>query len=196
MPRPSATSPSPSPSPSSSLPEPSSTTSPFFQTPEYPDPAPGSSLPDPEPAPSWSSSPDPSPDGPGSVSSSDTRSTPPAKPLGRAQLKKVAGAAVQAFGGMLANVLTAPESIERQERLWIPDEQDVQAIGDPLAGIAARRVPAGAAGPDTPDVAALVVGVVGYVMKQFSKRAEIRAQKAREAAYAAEFVVDGQEDAA
>lgn len=177
MPRPSA-SPSPSPTP---LQDPTPPLSPFFQQPpEDLSPSPSPSLPD--PAPDSSSSPGPSLDDRGSASSSYTRSTlgkPEQKPLGRAQLRKVAGAAVTALGGLLANVLTAPESVEREQKLWVPDEQDVQAIGDPLAGIAARRVPAGVAGPDTPDVVALVVGLVGYVGKQFAKRAELRAERAR-----------------
>lgn len=177
MPRQSA-SPSPSPSPLQDQPTPA--LSPFFQQPPAdlsPSPSP---LPD--PAPDSSNSPGPSLDDRGSDSSSATRSTPgkpEQKPLGRAQLRKIAGTAVSMVGALIATTLTAAESLEREQGLWVPDEQDVQAIGEPLAGIAARRVPAGVAGPDTPDVVALVVGLVGYVGKQFAKRAELRAERAR-----------------
>lgn len=193
MPRPSASqlnnNPTPPPPP---LPDPS----PFFQAPPPEDPT----RPDSHRDGAWlspqelgnspsSNSPELSADGPGSASPSDTRSTgdkPPTKALGRAQLRKVAGVAVTALGGMLANLLTQPESVERDLKLWEPDEQDVAAIGEPLAGIAARRVPSGVAGPDTPDVVALVVGLVGYVGKQFAKRQEARAIRAAQSAWQAE----------
>lgn len=180
MPRPSAASPSLSPS-SSPLPEPSSTTNPFFQEP--PELAP-SSLPEPapEPAPSWSSSPAPSSSDSVPAGSSGTPSTgpkPDQKPLGKAQLRKVGETVVQAITGFAHSVLTAPETPEREDGLWLADEKDREVIGGALAGIAARRVPSGVAGPDTPDVVALVVGLVGYVGKQFAKRAELRAARAR-----------------
>lgn len=158
------------------------TTSPFFLSPPPQDlPSTTSpfspSLPDPEPAPGLSSNPERSPDARGSASPSDTPSTG-SKPLGRAQLRKVAGTAVTALGGALSALLTQPGSPERDLKLWELDDQDATAIGEPLAGIAARRVPSGVAGPDTPDVVALVVGLVGYIGKQFAKRQEARSIRA------------------
>ncbi len=60
------------------------------------------------------------------------------------------------------------------EGLWLADEQDVGAIGDPLARIAARHVPVGdaAAAGDVADGIELAVGVVGYGTKNLMAEAE------------------------
>lgn len=60
---------------------------------------------------------------------------------------------------------------------WIADEQDQAAIGDPLARIAARRVPAvaGAANPDVADGIEAVMGTVNYGLRHFDAEAQMLA---------------------
>jgi hypothetical protein len=103
---------------------------------------------------------------------------------------------VRAFGDLVHKRLTSPESIERHEGLWIPDDDDVEAIGDPLAGMASRRTPAGMAGSDTVDIVMLVVGLVGYGLKQLGRRAELRAQYRPEPDLSASMNDQAEKDAA
>jgi hypothetical protein len=84
-------------------------------------------------------------------------------------------AAVMTFGGIAHEYLTVDGTIERQEGLYLPDEDDVDAIATPLSGLAARRVPADAANPDIADLIGLLIGVGGYVVKQLRRRRELRA---------------------
>jgi hypothetical protein len=145
---------------------------PFFQSPQTSDQSPYES---PEPGPS--SLPSPSSPSPASDagSPSDTRSTEPAaKPLGKAQLRKFGEIVFVAACELAASVLTHPESIERAEGLWLPDDQEREIVGGSLAGMAARRMPAGTAGPDTSDVVGLVLGLAKYVTRNLGKRAELR----------------------
>lgn len=85
--------------------------------------------------------------------------------------------AVTAIGQVLHQVLTAEDSLEREAGLYVPDEDDVQAISDPIAGLASRRLPEGAGDPDAADLIALAIGVGGYVVKQLTLRAQLRAHR-------------------
>lgn len=85
--------------------------------------------------------------------------------------------AVSAIGQVLHQVLTAEDSLERDALLYVPDDDDVQAIAEPIAGLASRRLPEGAADPDAADLIALAIGLGGYVVKQLTLRAQIRAHK-------------------
>lgn len=184
----------PTPGPEAPAAEEAPTRSPIFLPPEdLPAPAP-TMAPEPPPLlaePLPSSSPLPSlPDaGHGSESPSDTRSTPPdsspakAPKLTRAGLRKFARRAVEMAGVGLAAWLTAAQSIEREERLWVPDDEDVEAIAEPIAGLAARRLPdklgGAAANPDVEDGLALVVALGEYLGKQWGKHLKIAAERAR-----------------
>lgn len=169
--RPAKPSPSPTPEPTPEL-----VTNPFFLPPEDSQ----DSQQDPEPDPSWSSSqgllsnPSSGDGSPSDTPSTGPASPAPAKPLSKAQLRKLAEGAVRGFGELVHKNLTAPQSAERDHGLWIPDDDDVKAISDPLAGIASRRTPAGVAGSDTVDIIGLVVGLVGYGIKQWTTRAQLR----------------------
>ena len=122
----------------------------------------------------WSQSPDesPSPDGDSDSSrpSTGSRRTAAAK---RRELREMAAAAVETVGGAAHQLLTAEGSPEREQLLYVPDSKDVQAISDPLAGLASRRMPEGAENPDLADLVRLALGVVAYVVKQRAKRARI-----------------------
>jgi hypothetical protein len=91
------------------------------------------------------------------------------------QLLPTTRAGVETAGGVLHSFLTVEDSPEQLHGLYLPDEDDVDAIAVPLAGLASRRVPAEAANPDVTDLIGLAFGVVGYVMKQLRKRAHLRA---------------------
>lgn len=139
--------------------------------------------PSPNPDPSYSSpSPDPSPSEPGDDFGSDPRSTDGPRLPGFAStwrkrkrdLIAPAKAAVATAGGVAHQLLTVDGTAERHAGLFLPDEEDLDAIAEPLAGLASRRVPDGAENPDVTDVIGLLLGVVGYVVKQLSKRAALR----------------------
>lgn len=85
---------------------------------------------------------------------------------------------VIAVGGVVHQALTVEGTPENDLGLYLPDEDDVEAIATPLAGLAARRVPAEAANPDITDLIGLAFGVVGYVLKQLAQRDSIRRQVA------------------
>lgn len=110
----------------------------------------------------------------GAGSLSGTPSTEPAKPLSKAQFKKVAESTVRGFGELVHKQLTSPDSPERDHGLWLPDDDDVKLISEPLASIANRRTPAGIAGSDTVDIIVLVVGLVGYGVKQLASLRSLR----------------------
>lgn len=172
---------SPTPDPSPTFSSPSSSPSPepmeppkstfLFQEPSASDPSP---LEDPQSAPL-----DESPlSDPGDDSGSATRSILGKSPrkLRRDFLPHVK-TAVSAIGQVLHQVLTAEDSLERDALLYVPDEDDVQAISEPIAGLASRRLPEGAGDPDAADLIALAIGLGGYVVKQLTLRAQIKAHK-------------------
>ena len=89
-------------------------------------------------------------------------------------LQPTTRAAVETAGGIAHTLLTVEGSPERDHGLFLPDEDDVEAISVPLAGLASRRAPDTVANPDVTDLIALAMGVVGYVVKQVQKRAYLR----------------------
>lgn len=159
----------PSPTPSPSQPEPTTPpTSPLFQTPtqhplETPDPGSSETL-DAPPSPGLGA--DSGSPRPGKAAS------PAAK---RRELRKVAATMVGMVGGLLHDLLTPHGSIERDAGLYLPDDDDVEAIADPLAGLASRRMPEGAENPDVTDLIRLGFGLLGYALKQRGLRAQIAA---------------------
>jgi hypothetical protein len=81
---------------------------------------------------------------------------------------------VNTAGGIAHSLLTRADTLEREAGLWLPDQDDVDTIADPLASLAARRAPEGSDNPDYTDLVRVVVGVAGYVVKQLRRRAELR----------------------
>lgn len=165
---PEQTNPEPDQSPSSSEPE-QSPSSPFFlPTTRPPIPDEHTS----ETGPAWSENQheNPSSSDAGAGSGSRPRST-------RArltELRKMTAAAVRTAGGLAHELLTRDGTPEREVGMWLPDDDDVTAIGEPLAGLASRRMPEGAENPDLADAVALVLGVVAYVVKQRARAAQTR----------------------
>ena len=80
------------------------------------------------------------------------------------ELHKVTAAFIGTIGGLLNDLFT--KGPEREAGLYLPDEDDVEAISDPLAGLASRRMPEGAENPDVTDLIRLGVGLLGYAVKQ------------------------------
>lgn len=165
-------------------PSPPETTSPELEGPAVnmfgPMPAEMPVPPSPDPGPSSYSSPSDPSDELGPDFGSGPRSTAEAAASGdwrkrRRELKPVVATAVETAGGIANAVLTAEDSLERQADLYLPDPDDVEAIAEPLAGLASRRVPAGPENPDVADLIGLAFGLVGYVVKQLRKRAAIKA---------------------
>lgn len=152
----------PSPSPS---PDPTPT-SPLFSASQS-----AESPPTTEDSPQWSGDPVELPgDG------ADFPATPSApRSTGRAKLraiKETVKAALITASGAAHQLLTREGTPERDAGLWLPDDEDLEAISDPLAGLASRRAPSGVDNPDVTDLVRLALGVVGYATKQFTKRAE------------------------
>ena len=82
----------------------------------------------------------------------------------RRELRKVTEAFIGTIGGLLNDLLA--RGPERDAGLYLPDEDDVEAISDPLAGLASRRMPEGAENPDITDLIRLGFGLLGYAVKQ------------------------------
>lgn len=159
-------------------------TSPLFMPPADLPPVPVPEMSDPHPNPS-SSGPDVPPPTAGDPGSpSDTRSTGDEKKktprLGRAALRRFAERAVLRAGAIAHVALTVAGTIESQAGLWMPDKEDVEDIADPLAGLVARRIPAGGGGknPDLEDGLMLAAAVANYVVKQLMLRAQLAAAQA------------------
>lgn len=113
----------------------------------------------------------------GSPSVTPSTDKPPSK-ITRGGIRKYAKRLVMVAGKIAQQRLTMPDSIERADNLWMPDEEDAQDIANPIAGLVARRIPAGAAGasgnPDVEDGIFLLVAVVAYVLKQVERRQSLR----------------------
>lgn len=169
-----ASDPTPTPSPEPmTAPEPEPL-SPLFSHSESPSPSPDPSYDSPSPSPSLDSGDD---FGSARRSTDDLNKIPGLASTWRKRKRELlapARAAVATAGGVAHTLLTADGTIERAEGLFLPDQDDVNAIAEPLAGLASRRVPEGVENPDVGDVIALVMGVVGYVVKQLGKRAALR----------------------
>jgi hypothetical protein len=124
---------------------------------------------------------DPSGDGPvvGSPSVTPSTDKAPAPPkVTRGNIRKYAKMLIVAAGKYAQQRLTEPDSIERQAGLFMPDDEDVTDIADPVAGLVSRRMPSRAGGvvgnPDIEDGFVLVVAIVAYVMKQVEQRQRLR----------------------
>lgn len=103
----------------------------------------------------------------------------------REQIRPHAENAVRGVGELLHTRLTAPGSAERRVGMYLPDEEDVERISDPLAGLVSRRVPSVVTNPDVADLIALAAGVAGWAVKQIRLRRRVRRAVAEAAAAAA-----------
>lgn len=99
----------------------------------------------------------------------------PAALLSKAQMRATARTAV-AVGTGMAHTVAAKTPAQKQLGLYLADEGDAKAIGDPLADIAYRRgdVVGGKLSPDANDLLRSMMGVAGYFAKQVAKIGEIR----------------------
>lgn len=118
---------------------------------------------DAEPSESWS---DPS-DAP--RTSSPTSSGEPPKKL-KALIVEGARALVMMAGAAAHQSLARSETAKALE-MWTADEDDAEAIGDPLAGMANRRLGdvVNASGPDAEDIIGALIGIATYGVKQYRK---------------------------
>lgn len=101
--------------------------------------------------------------------------------LSKRTLRDAARAAVLGAGG-IAHEFLAQQEAQQQVGLYLADEQDAEAIGDPLASIAHRHGGiGGAANPDLGDAIAAIVGLAVYVSKQLGRAREARRLRAQAA---------------
>lgn len=180
---PSPRSDSSSPSPDEPTPTPDPMTSLLFQPPTTPDPTTTEAATEQDPH-SWPDDASPSLsdlDGATASAPRSTGSTPRRKVR---ELLPMTTAAVQTAGGMAHTLLTVEGTPERAVGLYLPDEDDVAAVAEPLAGLASRRMPEGAENPDVSDIVRLALGLVGYIAKQLQKRASVVRQEHLEEQYA------------
>lgn len=107
----------------------------------------------------------------------------PAQLLSKAQLRATARTAVKVGTGM-AHTVAAKTEAQQLVGLYIADDDDAKAIGDPLADIAYRRgdVVGGKLSPDANDLLRSMMGVAGYFAKQVAKIGEVRRLEAGAAA--------------
>jgi hypothetical protein len=99
----------------------------------------------------------------------------PAQLLSKQQMRKTARSAVQIGTGM-AHTIAARTEAQRKVGLYLADEDDAAAIGDPLADVMYRRgdLVGGKLSPDANDFLRSVFGVVGYLTKQVQKIGLVR----------------------
>lgn len=116
----------------------------------------------------WAEESDPSPSG-----TSSPGSTRVANPLAGDGLKDVLRGAVLIGGDQAHNLLARTEG-QRAVDLYKADDDDAEAIGDPLARIAARREGIGDVNPDTADLLAAMVGLTRYATKQIGRSRQAR----------------------
>jgi len=81
------------------------------------------------------------------------------------------GRALVLMAGAFAHQSLARSETARAAEMWTTDDDDAEAIGDPLAGMANRRLGAiaNASSPDAEDIIGAVVGIVTYGIKQYRK---------------------------
>lgn len=81
------------------------------------------------------------------------------------------GRALVLMAGAAAHQSLARSETARAVEMWATDDDDAEAIGDPLAGMANRRLGAiaNASSPDAEDLIGAVVGIVTYGIKQYRK---------------------------
>ena len=99
----------------------------------------------------------------------------PAALLSKGQMRATARTAVKVGTGM-AHTAAAKTQAQQQLGLYLADDDDAKAIGDPLADIAYRRgdVVGGKLSPDANDLLRSMMGVAGYFAKQVAKIGEVR----------------------
>lgn len=109
------------------------------------------------------------------LTSSDTSPAGKPNPLTKRAAKDTARAAVRT-AGVMAHRTLANTNGKIQAGLYLTDEQDEQAIGDPLGNLAHRHAGAlgGAVSPDTADLMQAMFGVAGYFAKQMNNIAAAR----------------------
>lgn len=135
---------------------------------------------------------DASPSSPGAGgSASAPRSTGKAR---LRELREMARAAVATAGGIAHRFLTREDSPEREVGLFVPDDDDVKAIGDPLASLASRRMPEGAGNPDTVDIVRAVLGLVTYATKQLEKKAWAAQARVQRDPFGPDWVPEAERD--
>lgn len=104
---------------------------------------------------------------------SEARSTGKKRGAKLRELRKVARAAVETVGGIAHQVLNARSPEGYAAGVWLPDDDDVDGISEPLASLASRRAPEAIDNPDATDLVALGMALVGYVMKSLARRAQV-----------------------
>jgi hypothetical protein len=80
--------------------------------------------------------------------------------------------AVETAGGV-AHQLLARTSPEQHHGVWLPDDDDVADIAEPLASLASRRAPAAIDNPDAADLMALGAALLAYVVKNLTLRSQL-----------------------
>ncbi|WP_154793312.1 hypothetical protein [Occultella kanbiaonis] len=135
----------------------------------------------------WSASGDVADPGPSPTSSAGSSGKPVAP---KAIIKKAARDGVLG-AGVVVHEVAARDDVDRDSGIWLTDDDDAKAIGDPLGNIAARRsMITSAANPDVVDAIAAGVGLVMYLGKQLVKWRSNRQAKAERAAAAATVPTD------
>lgn len=82
------------------------------------------------------------------------------------------------MAGSIAHTALARDEIAQLHGLYLADDDDAEAIGDPIASIAQRRGGLGAAGnPDLADAIAALIGLALYGTKQLARFADARAHR-------------------
>lgn len=105
--------------------------------------------------------------------------------LSKVALRKATRSGVL-MAGSFANANLTRDELERDDvQLWVADDDDAAAIGDPIANLAARRggLAGAAANPDLGDVIAMLVGIAVYVSKQLQKLQVVRQYRRAKAAH-------------
>jgi hypothetical protein len=122
-------------------------------------------------------------DDPTSWDTSPAAGDRPAQLLSKAQLRATFRAGVKTVSGVTHTVAAkTPEA--QQVGLYLADDDDAKAIGDPLADIAYRRedIGIGKLSPDANDLIRSMMGVGNYFAKQVALLGEVRRLQAGQAA--------------
>jgi hypothetical protein len=99
----------------------------------------------------------------------------PAALLSKAQMRATARTAVKVGTGM-AHTVAAKTEAQQAVGLYLADDEDAAAIGDPLADVMHRRgdLVGGKLSPDANDFLRSMLGVAGYLAKQVQKIGLVR----------------------
>ena len=119
---------------------------------------------------------------------SDDRRTSSKASSGSALSKRALRDAVRQgvlMAGSVAHQLLPRDQVEREVGLYLADEDDAEAIGDPLASIANRRGGLGAAANhEVTDAIAALIGLALYIAKQLARFTAARQLREQAAAAA------------